>query len=150
MQVIVNNRKAKFNYQLLQFFECGLVLTGTEIKSLRAGKVVINEAYGHINKKGELYLLNAHIEEYEMGNRFNHSPGRERKLLVHPKELHKMQMAIERLGQTLVPTKIYLKGRWAKVEIAIAKGKSKGDKRQDKTNAEAKRQIDRVMKQGRM
>ncbi len=126
----INNRKAKHNYQIFDTLEAGIVLTGTEIKSLKDGKANIKDSYATI-KNGEIFLLNMHISTYENGNIFNHEETRTRKLLLHKKEILKLKDKIKLEGYTLVPLKIYLKKGYAKVLIGIAKGKKDYDKRED-------------------
>ncbi len=128
-KVIANNRKASFEYFLMEKFEAGLVLQGSEIKSLRAGQVNIQEAYIDIAEGKEAWLVEAHIAPYEQASRFNHEPKRKRKLLLHKKQIVELWNNIRIKGMTVVPTRIYLKGGRAKIEIALAKGKKAYDKR---------------------
>src|SRR6202050_2395740 len=123
------NRIASHNYFLLEKFECGVVLTGTEVKSIRGGLANVKDSYGLI-KDGELWLVNAHIGPYEHGNIFNHEPLRTRKLLVHKNELHKLLGKSQQKGLTLIPTRLYFRNGRVKVEIAVAKGKQNWDKRE--------------------
>lgn len=123
------NRAASHNYFLLEKLEAGIALRGTEVKSVRAGRANLKDAYGLV-KDGELWLINAHIGEYEHGNIFNHEPGRTRKLLVHKSELHKLMGKTQQKGLTLVPTRLYFKNGRVKVELALAKGKQMWDKRE--------------------
>jgi len=148
MKIISKNSKARFHFTISDTYEAGIMLTGTEIKSLRNGKVQIGEAYV-AHKKDELFLMNSYIEEYEMGNINNHIPTRSRKLLCHKKEIFKMQQAVDRQGFSLVPLKLYFKGRYVKLEIGLGKGKSNRDKRDDKAKNEAKLQIARAIKGAR-
>jgi SsrA-binding protein len=138
-KVVADNRKARFNYEIGEVFEAGIALTGTEVKSLRAGKANIAESYA-AGRDGELWLYNSNIPEYQQASRFNHPPKRPRKLLLHRREIHKLIGAVEREGMTLVPLKLYFneKGR-AKIEMAIARGKKLHDKRE----TEKKRSWDR-------
>src|SRR3989440_6472020 len=138
-KIIADNRKARFNFEIGEVFEAGIALTGTEVKSLRAGKATIAESYADA-RSGELWLLNANIPEYLQASRFNHAPKRPRKLLLHRREVHKLIGAVEREGMTLVPLKLYFndKGR-AKIELAVARGKKLHDKRE----TEKKRSWDR-------
>ena len=138
-KVVADNRKARFNYEIGETFEAGIALTGTEVKSLRAGKATIAESYADA-RAGEIWLVNANIPEYLQGGRFNHAPKRPRKLLLHKREIGKLSGAVEREGMTIVPLKLYFndKGR-AKVELAIARGKKLHDKRE----TERKRSWDR-------
>jgi len=123
------NRQASHNYFLLEKFEAGMVLSGTEVKSVRAGLANLRDAYGLI-KDGELWLLNAHIGPYQHGNIYNHEPLRSRKLLVHREELRKLVGKIQQKGHTLIPTRLYFKNGRAKCELALAKGKQLWDKRE--------------------
>ena len=148
IKIICDNRKAGHHYFLEERFEAGIVLTGTEVKSLRDGKANLQDAYAII-KNGELFLINAHIAPYERGNRENHEPLRTRKLLVHRSELNKLFGKSEIRGFTLIPTKLYFKKGKAKVEVAIAKGKTGIDKRQTTKEREAKRELDKVAKRAR-
>ena len=129
LKIISINRKAKFNYFLEEFYEAGIVLKGSEIKSLRDGKVNISESYAFDNN-GEIYLINSHIPLYKESSYNNHNPKRNRKLLLNKREIDKLLGRIHREGFTLIPTKMYFKKGKAKVEIAVAKGKKQYDKRQ--------------------
>lgn len=145
--VKANNKKARHDYFIEEEYEAGIVLTGTEIKSIRAGKVSIKESYAKI-EKGELILYGMNISPYEFGNRYNVDPLRPRKLLLHKREISKLIGATTRDGLTLVPLSIYInKDGRAKVLIALAKGKKNYDKRQDIAKKDAKRKIDRMLKQ---
>jgi SsrA-binding protein len=130
LKVVADNRKARFNYEIGETFEAGIALTGTEVKSLRAGKATISESYAD-SRDGELWLINSNISEYLQASRFNHAPKRPRKLLLHKRQVNKLIGAVEREGMTVVPLKLYFnaKGR-AKVEIALARGKKLHDKRE--------------------
>jgi SsrA-binding protein len=145
IKIICDNRKASHNYFLEERFEAGIVLTGTEVKSLRTGKANLQDAYA-ILKNGELFLINAHIAPYTLGNRENHEPLRTRKLLVHKAELNKLFGKSEIRGFTLIPTKMYFKKGKAKVEVALAKGKTGIDKRQTTKDREAKRELAKITK----
>jgi SsrA-binding protein len=129
-KIAADNRKARFNYEIGETFEAGVALTGTEVKSLRAGRATIAEAYADA-REGELWLINANIPEYLQASRFNHAPKRPRKLLLHKRQIAKLIGAVEREGMTVVPLKLYFneKGR-AKIEIALARGKKLHDKRE--------------------
>ena len=129
LKIISHNRKAHFNYSFKEFFEAGIVLSGSEVKSLRSGKVNIAESYAFDNH-GEIFLVNSHIPSYKESSYNDHNPTRNRKLLLNKKEINKLIGRINRDGFTLVPTKIYFKKGKAKVEIAVAKGKKEYDKRQ--------------------
>jgi SsrA-binding protein len=138
-KVVADNRKARFNYEIGETVEAGIALTGSEVKSLRAGKATIAESYADA-RAGEIWLVNANIPEYLQAGRFNHAPKRPRKLLLHKRQIGKLAGAVEREGMTIVPLKLYFndKGR-AKVELAIARGKKLHDKRE----TERKRSWDR-------
>jgi len=131
LKIISNNRKAKFNYFFREFFEAGIELKGSEVKSLRAGKVNISESYAY-NHNGEIYLINSHIPSYKESSYNNHEPNRNRKLLLNKREINKLIGRINREGFTLIPTKLYFKKGKAKIEIAVGKGKKQYDKRQVK------------------
>lgn len=131
LKIISNNRKARFNYFFKEFFEAGIVLYGSEVKSLRDGKVNIAESYAY-DHNGELYLVNSHIPSYKESSYNDHEPNRNRKLLLNKKEINKLIGRINREGFTLIPTKIYFKKGRAKIEIAVAKGKKQYDKRHTK------------------
>ena len=128
-KVVATNRKAGFEYFLLEKFEAGLALQGSEIKSIRAGQISIQEAYVDIENGDQAFLVEAHIAPYEQANRFNHDPRRRRRLLLHKKEIRKLWDNIRIKGMTIVPTRVYLKNGRAKIEIALAKGKKAYDKR---------------------
>ena len=134
------NRKARFDYEISDTYEAGIVLTGTEIKSIRNGNANIKDCYAII-KDDEAYLLNMYIKEYEQGNIFNHNETRTRKLLLHKKEILKMRDAITREGYTLIPLKVYFKGNHAKVEIGVARGKKSYDKREAMKERDIKRDL---------
>ena len=131
LKIISNNRKARFNYFFKEFFEAGIVLYGSEVKSLRSGKANIAEAYAFDNK-GEIYLVNSHIPSYKESSYNNHNPNRNRKLLLTKREINKLIGRINREGFTLIPTKLYFRKGKAKIEIAVSKGKKQYDKRQVK------------------
>ena len=131
LKIISNNRKAKFNYFFREFFEAGIELKASEVKSLRAGKVNISESYAY-NHNGEIYLINSHIPSYKESSYNNHEPNRNRKLLLNKREINKLIGRINREGFTLIPTKLYFKKGKAKIEIAVGKGKKQYDKRQVK------------------
>lgn len=142
----IQNRKARHEYHILDTYEVGIMLRGTEVKSVRVGKLELAEAYV-IVKNDELWLINAYIQEYNWGNIYNHLPRRERKLLAHKTEIAKIKDASDLKGHTIIPLKAYFKGSVLKLEIAIGKGKEDRDKRQDKHKQEAKREIDRALKE---
>ena len=138
-KIVATNRKAKFEYFILETFEAGIVLKGTEIKSVRAGQISLADAYVQINDGKEAWLMNAHIASYDPANRYNHDPLRPRKLLLNKREIRNIWNSIRLKGMTIIPTKVYLSHGLAKVEIGIAKGKKLYDKRE----AIAKRDADR-------
>jgi SsrA-binding protein len=142
---IARNKRARHDYQLLETWEAGLVLTGTEVKSLREGKANIGDAYGVV-RDGEVYLLNLHIQPYERGGYVNHEPSRTRKLLLHRKEIRRLIGAVERQGLTLVPLELYFNRGRAKVAIALARGKKLHDKRADERQREDQRDMARAMR----
>ena len=139
LKIICNNRKARFNYFFNEFFEAGIVLKGSEVKSLRDGKANISEAYA-TDESGEIFLLNSHIPSYKESSYNNHDPTRNRKLLLNKREINKLIGRVNREGYTLVPTKLYFKKGKAKIEIAVAKGKKQYDKRQVKKKRDWKRE----------
>jgi SsrA-binding protein len=141
---IAQNRKARFEYHVLDELECGIVLTGTEVKSLRRGGVSIEEAFGTI-RNGELWLLNAHVPEYAQGNVHNHEPKRPRKLLAHTKQISDWYAKVREKGMTIVPLSMYFRGARVKVQLALCKGKKLYDKRQDKKDKDDKRSMQRAM-----
>ena len=144
VKVVCRNKRAFHEYEISDTLECGLVLTGTEVKSLREGSGSLEDAYAKI-EGGEVWLLGSDIPEYSMGNRMNHKPKRPRKLLLHRREIAKFAGKASQRGWTLVPLRIYFKGGLAKVELGVARGKQTHDKRQDKKKAEAQREIRRTM-----
>lgn len=145
IKIATENRKARHDYHIHEAFETGMVLTGTEVKSLRAGKANLKDSYASI-KEGEVYLYNMHISPYEEGNQFNHEPLRPRKLLMHKSEIVKLFSQTREKGFTLVPLKIYFKHGMAKLELGLASGKKNYDKRQDLAQRDAKREVDRALK----
>jgi SsrA-binding protein len=146
-KIIADNRKARYNYQIGETFEAGVVLTGSEVKSMRAGKASIAEAYAAA-RGGELWLYNSNISEYKQAGRFNHLPKRPRKLLLHRRQINKLIGAVEREGMTLVPLKVYFneKGR-VKVELALVRGKKLHDKRETERKRSWERERGRLMRQ---
>ncbi|MCI5773234.1 MAG: SsrA-binding protein SmpB [Erysipelotrichaceae bacterium] len=144
-KIISINRKASYNYYLVERFEAGLVLKGTEIKAIRQGKVQFKDAYISIIKH-EAFIKEMHIAAYEYGNIFNHDETRERKLLLHKQEIMKLEQKVKLKGFTIVPVKLYLKDGKAKMEIALAKGKELYDKRQDAKIKDAKREMAKALK----
>ena len=145
LKIICNNRKAKFNYFFNEFFEAGIALRGSEVKSLRDGKANISEAYA-IDEQGEIFLLNSHIPSYKESSYNNHDPKRNRKLLLNKREINKLIGKVNREGYTLIPTKLYFKKGKAKVEIAVAKGKRQYDKRQVKKKSDWNREKARLFR----
>ncbi len=141
---VAKNRRARHEYQLLETWEAGIVLKGTEVKSLRNGKANISDAYG-IVRDGEVYILNLHISPYEKGGYSNHEPTRTRKLLLHTKEIRKMIGAVEREGLTLVPLEVYFKDGKAKIALALGRGKKLHDKREDDRKRDDERAMARAM-----
>jgi SsrA-binding protein len=145
---IVDNRRARYDYELLERHEAGLVLTGTEVKSLRAGRASLGQAYAEI-RDGEAWLVGAEIQQYEGGNRQNHEPTRDRRLLLHRREIDSLYGKVRERGLTLVPTRLYWKDGRAKVELALARGKERIDKRRDIAKRDAERQIERALSRRR-
>lgn len=141
----IQNRKANFDYEIIETFEVGIVLTGTEIKSIRLGKANLKDSYAVI-KNNEIYLLNMHISKYDQGNIFNHEETRTRKLLMHKKEILKLKNKLELEGLTLIPMKLYFKGSKAKILIGLAKGKKNYDKREAIKKKDIARQIAKDLK----
>ena len=142
---IADNRKAFHDYFIEEKFECGIVLSGTEVKSLRAGKVNLKDSYVTV-KDGEMWLIGVHISPYEMGNRYNLDPMRSRKLLMHKKEIIKLYSTVKQDGLTLVPTCCYFKDGKVKFEIGLARGKKNYDKREVLAQKQAKREMERAIK----
>lgn len=145
--VISDNKKARYDYYIIKTYEAGIALTGTEVKSLRAGKANIKDCYAKI-KNGEIWLIGSNIEEYEQGNRFNHDPKRSRKLLMHKSEIIKLDNEIKLKSLTLVPLKLYFSGDKVKVELGLAKGKKKYDKLDAEMKKAVEREIEKALKSG--
>lgn len=145
MKVLVENRSVRHNYTLLESFEAGLVLQGTEIKSLRLGKAQLKDSYISFYQQ-EAFIKGMHIAQYKFGNRFNHEEERDRKLLLHKEQIRKLFQAVKQDGLTVVPVKLYLDHGLAKLEIALARGKKLYDKRQSEKERDAKRTIAKAMK----
>jgi SsrA-binding protein len=145
-KTIVTNRRAYHEYHVLESLQAGIVLTGTEIKSLRAGRVSVVDAHARI-ENGEMFLYSLHIAPYESGTHYNHESQRTRKLLLHKKEIAKLSSKIQEKGLTLVPLKIYFSRCWVKVELGLCRGKKLHDKRSDLKEKQTNREIQRVMKQ---
>jgi len=144
-KLICNNKKAYHDYFIEEKFEAGMVLKGTEVKSLRMGRANLNDSFALV-KSGEAFLHNFHISPYDFGNRENHDPDRMRKLLLHKQEITKLFSKVREQGYSIVPLRIYFKGRHAKLELGLARGKKLYDKREDIAKREARRDIDRAMK----
>jgi SsrA-binding protein len=145
---ICQNKNASRNFHLLERFNAGVVLVGTEVKSIRQGNVHINDAYG-VLENAEVFLLNMHIGPYSHGNRFNHEPLRRRKLLLHKQEIKKLIGSVVEKGFALVPVRLFWEKGRVKVELALAKGKTKGDRRDDIKTRDAKREMDTALKRKR-
>ena len=145
LKIISNNRKARFNYSFHEFYEAGIVLRGSEVKSLRSGKINISESYAFDNK-GEFFLVNSHIPSYKESSYNDHDPKRNRKLLLNKREINKLMGRINREGYTLIPTKLYFKKGKAKIELAVAKGKREYDKRQTKKKRDWNREKSRYFR----
>ena len=143
IKIITSNKKATFEYHIEERFEAGLVLTGTEVKSLRAGKANLQEEYCNV-ESGEMILRGCHIAPYDHGNRANHDPIRTRKLLLHRREIEKLDKAARQKGYTIVPVKLYFKNGRAKIEIGLGKGKKLYDKRADIAERDSNRRLDRL------
>ena len=147
-KLIAENRRARYDYELLERFEAGIALVGTEVKSLRDGRVTLAQAYADV-RDNEVWLVGAEISEYAQGNIANHEPKRDRKLLLKRGEIADLVSKVREKGQTIVPTRLYFKDGRVKVEVALARGKEKGDKRRTIVDRDAKRQIDRALKSRR-
>ena len=148
IKIISQNKKARFNYFLSDFLEAGIVLSGTEIKSIRLHNVNLDDSYVLI-RNNQAYIINMNIPVYEKGTIFNHEPKRDRKLLLHKYEIRKLDAKVERKGFTLIPTKVYLKNGKAKIEIALGQGKKLFDKRETIKQRENQREINKIMKEKR-
>ena len=147
-RIIASNRKARHNFSILEVFEAGVVLTGTEVKSLRTGRSTIAESYASVDSRGEIWLVNATIPEYHAGNRNNHEPKRLRKLLLKHREIVRLSHGVQREGMTIVPLKLFFNDRGrAKIEIALAKGTQLHDKRETEKQRDWNREKSRLMKQ---
>ena len=146
-KLIAKNPTAKHNYTIIDTLETGIVLSGTEIKSIRAGKINLKDSYASINKNGEIYVYSMHISQYEHGNIFNKNPLRDRKLLLHKNQINKLIGLIKQKGYTLIPISIYFKGSFVKLELGIGKGKKLYDKREDLAKKDAELKIRRALKE---
>ena len=142
IKTLAVNKKARYNYAISESFECGIALAGTEVKSIKEGRFSFADSYAQV-ENGELWLFSFHVTPYEFGNRFNLEPTRKRKLLVHAKEVKRLQRVTDEKGLTLVPLKFYLKGSLVKLELGIARGKKFFDKRHDIKTRDVKREIER-------
>ena len=146
-KVVADNRRARYDYEIGDTFEAGLMLTGTEVKSLRTGKATIAESYAGVDRAGEMWLYNANIPEYLAGNRFNHEPKRPRKLLLRMREIVKLSEGVQREGMTVVPLRLYFDARgMAKLEVALGKGKKLHDKRETERKRDWAREKGRLMR----
>lgn len=146
VKIVSDNRQARYLYEILETYEAGIELTGTEVKSIRMGKVNLRDGYALI-RNGEAWLSNVHISPYEIsGKYFNHEPRRNRKLLLHKKEINKLIGLLEQQGLTLIPLKMYLKGHWVKISLGLGKGKKLHDKRETVKRREDQREMARAMK----
>ena len=149
MQKMINiqNKRARFEYELIEQYTAGLVLTGTEIKSIRLGKATITDSFCEFNERGELFVINMNIQEYAWGTNYNHRPKAERKLLMNKQELRKLEKEVKNVGLTIVPLRVFITDKgYAKLVIALAKGKKLYDKRETIKDRENKRDLDRVKK----
>jgi len=145
VKIITENRKARHNYHILETFEAGIELHGTEVKSMRAGNANLKDSFARV-ENGELLLYNMHISPYQHGNQFNHEPKRPRRLLMHKREIMRLLGKTREKGLSLIPLKAYFRGRWVKIELALARGKKLYDKRKDIAERNAQREIRRAMK----
>ncbi len=146
IKVVAQNKKARHDYFIEQTFEAGIVLSGTEVKSIRQGKVNLKDSYATI-EHGEVFLTGMHVSPYEQGNIFNKDPERDRKLLLHKSEINRLAGYVQQKGMTLVPLQLYFKNGKVKVELGVARGKKLYDKREDIARRDAKREIDRKLKE---
>lgn len=146
LKIIAENRKAHHDYNLLERWECGIALTGTEVKALRQGKANLRDAYAQVTKSGDVVVYQLHISEYDHGNINNHDPLRPRQLLLHKQEIKRITGKVQQKGFTLIPLKLYFKHGLVKVDLALASGKQNYDKRQDMAKRDAEREMDRMMK----
>lgn len=145
-KMISDNRKARHEFEILETVQCGIELTGTEVKALRMGRCSLQDSFAR-HELGEIWLYNCNISPYEFGNRFNHEPTRKRRLLLHKREIFKLNQRIKEKGLTLIPLRMYFKRNWVKVDIALARGKQLYDKRESLVKRDTKRQLDRLTKQ---
>ncbi|MEG0970945.1 MAG: SsrA-binding protein SmpB [Acidaminococcaceae bacterium] len=147
IKIVAENRKARHDYTIHETFEAGIELVGTEVKSLRAGKANLKDCYAQITKEAEVYVYGLHISPYDHGNQFNHDPLRTRRLLLHKEEIRRLLSKTKEKGYALVPLKLYFARGRIKVELAVATGKKLYDKRQDMANKDAKREVERALKE---
>ena len=147
IKIAAENRKARHDYSIHETFEAGIELVGTEVKSLRAGKANLKDAYAQITKTAEVYVYNLHISPYEQGNQFNHEPLRPRRLLLHRAEIRRLIGKVKEKGYALIPLKMYFTHGLVKIELALATGKKLYDKRQSMAEKDAKREMDRTLKE---
>lgn len=146
-KINIQNKKARFEYEILDQFTAGIKLSGTEIKSIRSSKARITESFCEFNERGELFVINMYIEEYAFGNFYNHQPKSSRKLLLNKKELKKLQKEIQNVGLTIIPLKLFMTDKgWAKLNIALCKGKKIHDKRESMKDRDNKRELARIKK----
>lgn len=146
-KINIQNKKARFQYEILDKYTAGIVLTGTEIKSIRSSRASIAESFCEFNEQGELFVINATIEEYAFGNYYNHRPKAERKLLLNKKELKKLNKEVQNTGLTIIPLRLFINDKgYAKLDIALAKGKKLYDKRETIKDRDNKRDLDRIKK----
>ena len=145
-KTIVQNRKARYDYAILDTYEAGIELLGTEVKSLRQGRANIKDSYARV-EDGEAFLHNLHISEYTQGNRYNHDPVRKRRLLLHKHEINRLRVRVDERGLTLVPLRLYFRRGKAKVELGVARGKREYDRRHDIARREARREMERALKE---
>ncbi len=147
IKIIAENRKARHDFTIHETFEAGIALTGTEVKSLRAGRANMKDSYAQVTRNAEVFVYNLHISPYEHGNIFNHDPLRNRRLLLHREEIRRLIGKVKEKGYALVPLKLYFKHGLVKLELALATGKKLYDKRQDLAKKDAKREMERAMKE---
>ena len=146
-KINIQNKRARFEYELIEQYTAGLVLTGTEIKSIRLGKATITDSFCEFNERGELFVINMNIQEYAWGTHYNHRPKAERKLLMNKRELRKLEKEVKNVGLTIVPLRVFITDKgYAKLVIALAKGKKLYDKRETIKDRENKRNLDRIKK----
>ncbi|SRR5579875_416601 len=145
VKVICDNRRARHDYEVLEVFQAGIELLGTEVKSMRAGKANLADSFARVDD-GQLWLYNCHISPYDFGNRFNHDPLRKRRLLMHRKEIQKIKSRMQEKGLTIIPLRMYFRQNWVKVDLALARGRHLYDKREAISKRESKRQLDRLAK----